>query len=112
MADKDTSQDDHAYLVLADAPCSRPTKERAWDEFYAARNAQELASRLNQIPELPESVKVALIAARRNIEPSQHEQVINAIHELSRLDPKILEVAEKHPNLLKHLLASRRDSDE
>lgn len=111
MADNNTNQD-HAFRILEHAPVELEMKADLWDQFYEATSAKDLTSRLERF-DVSDDVKASLISARKSIEPSQRDRVLDAIHQLGRLDPKVLATAERHPTLLKFLLdAAKKDADE
>lgn len=101
---------DAAYRILRDLPLSRQTLGDIWDSYNEAKSVKSLKLHLERF-DLPDDVEKALLAAKA-AEPGETDVVIGAIHELSRLDPAILERVEKHPNLLRHLIeAARRERD-
>jgi hypothetical protein len=112
MADMSTNQDDHAFRILEHAPLGMSVKADCWDAFYEATSAKDLSARLEHF-DIPDAVRVALVSARKSIDPSQRDRVMDAIHQLSKIDPKVLETAEKFPTVLQHLLdATKKDTDE
>src|SRR2546430_15663208 len=100
---------DHAYVVLQDAPITTDKKADIWDEVYGATNADDLARSLEAF-DIPTHLVAALVTAKRlldaeNPTPSHADKVVATAHRMAQMDPKLLDVIEKHPNALKHLLA-------
>jgi|SRR5579872_1357655 len=109
---QDPNTGDVAYRILRDVTADDSVKGDAWDEFYEARSTKDLEIRLQRVT-LPESVKNALVTARKSLDPSAREHVVDAIKHLSKLDPELLATAEAHPNLLRFMLdAATKESEE
>lgn len=104
-------QPDPAYRILENAPIELELKSDCWDEFYEATSARNLASRLERY-DIPDSVKAALVAARKSLEPTARDRIVDAMRQLSQLDPKLLELAEQHPKVLRYLIeAADREAE-
>ncbi len=95
---------DPAQHILASEP-SLSNEQRAdiWDDFLTAPHARALSARL-AARNLPPQVVDLLLEAKRasEPEPSPTSHIETAIKAMSQLDPKLLELAESHPQLLRH----------
>ena len=105
---------DHAAPILAAEP-SITDEDRAslWDAFQS-KNPDELKQHLDTLP-IPDDTKQKLHQAKlASVAPpapagppiGQAEKGINVITRLGTLDPKLLDVAESHPNILKVLVGA------
>lgn len=97
---------DHAKLILQ-ARGAMDDSQRAdlWDAFHDAGSSQELAQKLNGV-EVPDDVKHDLIRAKQLSDPTPDatDRVISAISQLAKIDPAILDIAEKHPTTMKAMV--------
>ena len=102
-------QDDHVGAVLQHLPLSVDLKADLWDAATTAQSPDDLARSLKQF-DIPPHVAASLIVAKRLLdtehpEPSDAEKVKAAAQQMSQIDPKLLDILEAHPTVLKHLLA-------
>jgi len=103
--------DDHAYRILKGIPddvMSMDSKADAWQHYYDARDSKDLVNRLMNF-DAPLNVKHDLYEAKKNFSdpvPTPMDRATDAVHRISALDPRVLEIAESHPNILKSLMAS------
>jgi hypothetical protein len=98
------------YRILRDAPLDLATKADAFDDFFESSSASNLALRLERF-DLPDHVRTALLQARQALEPDERRAVVHSLDQLSRLDPAVLEMAQKYPTVLQHLIQEvRRNS--
>jgi hypothetical protein len=108
---QDPNVQDPAYRILRDVSIDDRLKADIWDDFYESRNGADFKNRLTRF-EIPDSLRNALLAARKSLEPNERERVVDAITRLSKLDPRFLATAEAHPTLLKYMLeAAGRESE-
>ena len=96
-------------VLLQHLPISQDLKADLWDAVYNARNPDDLAHSLKKF-EIPPHIAAALIVAKRLLdtehpEPSRADKVKAAAQQMSQIDPKLLDLIETHPAVLKHLLA-------
>jgi hypothetical protein len=96
---------DHAKLILLHAPMTQDEKASAWDQFHNARDSADLTARLANVS-MPDEVKASLVAGKKlsEPEPTPVDKAAAAIHRMSELDSKILELAESHPSVFRALL--------
>jgi len=109
---QDPNTKDIAYRILRDVTLDDTTKADIWDCFYESRNSADFKTRLARF-DIPDSLRNTLLSARKSLEPSERERVVEAIKHLSTLDPNLLATAEAHPNLLRYMLdAAKKESEE
>lgn len=96
---------DHAKDILSNAPLDDSTKATLWDHWHDAHDVHELSTRLADM-DIPSDVAESLIAAKKlsEPEPTPIDNATAAINRLTQIDPKILDLAEAHPNVLRHLV--------
>jgi hypothetical protein len=94
---------DHAFPVLYGEPTiDDRQREELWDIYHTSRNATELAQRLHPMPLHPD-LKEQLLRAKNK--PSVELDPIDKVFEaIQWLDPQVLEIAESHPFVLKHMV--------
>ena len=101
---------DHARDILTDAPISDSEKEQLWEIFHDSVTADDLARNLSLVP--PELVDVAkkLVEAKKLSDPvaTALTPVTAALNHLTTIDPKVLNLAETHPQVMNSLLAGIR----
>ncbi len=99
---------DHAAPVLAGEPTINAAQRAdLWDAFHT-KNADELAQHLLPLA-VPEDFKKRLWDAKQTqaaaavsaVPVAPAEKTAAAIQRMTQLDPKALELAEAHPNVLK-----------
>jgi hypothetical protein len=99
---------DHAAPILAASPYVNDD-ERAdlHDVFHNSKDHNELARQLQTIA-VPDDLKHQLFAAKKlqSPEPAPIDKATEAIQRVGQIDPKILELAEKYPNVTKILAAA------
>jgi hypothetical protein len=108
-------QGDHAGNVLQHAPINHNVKADIWDEVYRAPNADVLARSLKSF-DIPSHVVAALIVAKRLLdtehpEPSRADKVKSAGQQMSAIPKETLDLMERHPNVMKHLLSEPSKKD-
>lgn len=98
---------DHAFRVLQNAPISEDQRADLWDRFHSSKNANDLGEHLKDLP-LPASLKMNLILAKQKpaVEPTDMDKAKAVLQHIATMDPKVLEAAEQHPNVLKTMLAA------
>lgn len=110
---------DHASPILAGDPVlSDANRADLWDIFHSSKDPNELAQHLQSLATpadptkqplvVPEDTKKRLWEAKQKSMPvaGPVDKVTAAMTQLSQIDPKVLEVAESHPNVLKVLTAA------
>jgi len=99
--------DDHAKNILsAEATLGDSDRAHLWELFHSTASSDELAGRLAH-EEVPAHVEEALIAAKRltDRKPEPPTPVQGAIERLKAISPDVLELAEKHPTVLRALVS-------
>jgi hypothetical protein len=98
---------DHAKDILSNAPLDDSTKATLWDHWHDARDVHELSTRLADM-DIPSDVAESLIAAKKisEPEPAPTDKAVAVINHLSKLDKNVLDLAEAHPNVLRHIVNS------
>lgn len=99
---------DHARPILdSDPALSDEHRADLWDIFHSSKNADELAHHLQPLS-VSDATKQALHEAKQKNtpEPAPADHIVNALTRLSTMDPKILELAESHPNILKTIVSA------
>jgi hypothetical protein len=108
---QDPTNQDPIYRILRDVTMDDTVKADIWDDAYESRSTKNFVSRLQRF-EIPDNVKAALVAARKSLEPSERERVVEAIKNLSTLDAHTLATAEAHPNLLRFMIdAAKKEAE-
>ena len=109
---------DHAKRILESVPdhvMSMDSKANGWVIFHSSRDSKELAQRLINF-DAPEQVKTDLWNAKKQYSdpvPTPMDRATEALHRMASMDPNVLEIAERSPNILKSLMSSlRQDSEE
>jgi hypothetical protein len=96
---------DPAQPILAGAP-SITDEDRAnlWDVFHNSKDHNELVRHLTPAA-IPDSLKAQLYEAKKKNAPVVEplDKVTEAVRRVSQIDPKVLDLAESHPNVLKAL---------
>jgi hypothetical protein len=110
MKNSDARLHDHAKDILSNAPLDDSTKADLWDHWHDARDTHELSTRLADM-DIPSDVAESLIAAKKLSEPSLTalDRATAAIHRMTQIDPQTLELAEKYPNVFRHLIQATRE---
>jgi hypothetical protein len=99
---------DHAAPILAGSPdLNDDQRADLHDIFYDSKDHNELARHL-QASVAPDSVKQQLFDAKKKSMPAVEplDKATAAITRIGQIDPKILELAEKYPNVAKILAAA------
>lgn len=93
---------DQAFDFLQRAPLTDDQRADIWDLFHSSTSANELSDHLKELP-LPAALKQDLVQAKLKpaIEPDDSEKVMAILNHMKAMDPRVLEVAEKHPHVLK-----------
>ena len=93
---------DHVAPILqAEPSINDQQRSDLWDAFHS-KNADELTQHLATLA-VPDDLKHKLWAAKQASAPAAPpvDKVTEAVQRLAAMDPKTLDVAESHPNLLK-----------
>ena len=97
---------DHAYGILAaDPTIDQETRAMGWDAYYSASTPEQLVRNLSSL-EIPDTTRQKLLAAKQVTAPTQSnaEKVANALHQMSQIDPALLDLAEKHKHVAKMMI--------
>jgi hypothetical protein len=103
---------DHAFPILQGDPAlTSAGRADIWDHFHQSGNATELAQRLQNVA-MPDDTRAQLISAKSkpSTELDNLDRVVRAIHKLSAMDSKDLEIAESHPRMLQHLIDAETEA--
>jgi hypothetical protein len=97
---------DDAKNILMPAQMDDSTKADVWDHFHSAENAHDLSTRLQSVEGLSPDIASKLIAAKHSSEPvpSAVDRAVQAIQAVSGIDPAVLELAEKNPNVMRGIV--------
>ena len=92
------------HILRADAGLTDDQRERLWEIFHDSPTPDNLARRL-QYHDIALDTKHRLFEAKRLTAPAENatDRTVSALKRVARIDPKILETAEKHPTVLKAL---------
>ena len=94
--------------VLQHVPIDHDMKADIWDAVYSAKSGDDLARSLKSF-DIPPHIIAALVVAKRLIDtehpaPSHADKVKAAMRQMATIDKATLDLAEKYPTVLKHLL--------
>jgi hypothetical protein len=113
MIDEQAPYLDHAKRILTDEP-SLDDHERAeaWDRFHDSKSVRDLEARLSDL-DVPSHIVEALLAAKKlqepPVEPAEPTNpTLVALAHLKKIDPKVLELAERHPTVTASLLKNTK----
>ena len=110
--DAETSFADHAQPILAASPdLNDDDRAELWDIFHKSKDSNQLAQQLQPVA-VPDSLKAQLMDAKKKSAPVAQpiDKATEAITRVGQIDPKILELAEKYPNVTKILAAAAASS--
>lgn len=100
---------DSAKPILAAHPAiTDDQRADLWDIFHNSKDSGELAQHLQPLA-IPDDLKHHLFVAKDATAPpvpvkvAPIDKVTDAIKRISQLDPKVVDLAESHPNVLKTL---------
>lgn len=100
---------DPAKPILAAHPdITDEDRAALWDEFHNSKDSAELAQKLQPLA-VPDDLKHHLFVAKDATAPpvpakvAPIDKVTDAIKRISQFDPKMIDLAESHPNVLKTL---------
>ena len=100
---------DPAKPILAAHPAiTDDQRADLWDIFHQSKDSGELAQHLQPL-DIPDDLKHHLFVAKDATAPASEpkvppvDKVTAAIHRVAQIDPKVLDLAETHPNVLKTL---------
>ena len=98
---------DHAYPVLKDAPIPDEQKADLYDIFHNSKDPNELAQHLAPLS-VPDAVKANLHIAKQRSQAgsSAAAKAAEALQELTKLDPNVLQIAENHPKMAQAFIAA------
>jgi hypothetical protein len=105
MADEQAPFVDHAAPILAGSPeINDEDRAELWDIFHESKDHNELARRLAPLA-IPSALSAQLYDAKKKNAPITEplDKATEAINRVGQIDPKIMEMAEKYPNVLKAL---------
>lgn len=107
MEDQTPFDDVAAPILKGDPALSDESRAQLWDVFHGTKNPDELAEKLQTLA-VPEDTKKNLYHAKQKSMPpvSPVRGVTDAMQMLANMDPKVLDIAETHPNVLKTLTAA------
>jgi hypothetical protein len=94
---------DHASPILQGEPTiNDQQRSELWDTFHQSKDPNELVQKLTPLA-IPDDLKHKLFQAKQTSMPAPPpvDKVTEAVQKMVALDPKVLDVAEAHPNLLK-----------
>jgi hypothetical protein len=94
---------DHAAPILSAEPAiNDQQREQLWDVFHQSKDPNELAQKLVPLA-VPDDLKHKLWTAKQAVAPAipPVDKTVAAMQKMVALDPKVLETAEAHPNVLK-----------
>ena len=101
---------DPAAPVLAAHPgITDEDRANLWDVFHNSKDSSELAQKLQPMTAIPDNLKHKLFVTKDATAPpvpvkvAPIDKVTDAIKRISQLDPKVVDLAESHPNVLKTL---------
>lgn len=102
---------DHAGRILADLPISNDDRADLWEAYHTASDADSLARVLARVPS---HIAGPLVEAKRLTTPTglaihpDHDRamapVLKAIEHMATVEKSTLDLAEAHPNFLRHLI--------
>ena len=92
------------HILRADAGLTDDQRERLWGIFHDSSTPEALAKVL-RYHDISNATKHGLFEAKRRTAPveSPTDRTVSALKRVARIDPQMLEVAEKHPTVLKAL---------
>lgn len=104
-----TPWDDDARPILdADKSLTDAEREKVWDIYHESQTVSILARRLADLGVEPALGQQLCRAKAVTIhEPTDTEKVHAIMQHMSAMDRRVLDAAEKHPNVLRALLAGR-----
>ena len=96
-----------APILAGDPILSDENRADLWDTFHSSKSPEELIQHLQPLV-IPDDTKKRLYDAKRQSMPvvGPIDKVTTAMQQLAQIDPKILDVAEAHPNVLKALTSA------
>jgi hypothetical protein len=105
-------QDHAAPILQGDPSLSDQARSNLWDIFHGSKDPAELAQKLQNVPHpddptqtlrVPDDTKHKLWEAKQASMPVAPpvDKVTEAVQRMVALDPKTLDTAESHPNMLK-----------
>jgi hypothetical protein len=106
MADKiNPALIDHAKNILQDADLPVGHKATIWDWYHDSADANSLARKLESIA-LPGDLRERLIEAKRvaTAPDGNAGHIDRAFSQLKQMDPKVLDLAEKHSSIARALI--------
>jgi hypothetical protein len=92
---------DHAKNILQAVAIDSVAASSAWDLFYDAKSAHELATRLQPLA-LPDDINRQLIEAKKLSDPGKGP-MDRVFDRMMNLSPATLDLAERHPTILRIL---------
>lgn len=100
---------DHARRILDgsldNGEIDEQTAGDVWEKVHSSKSSAELAQHLMNA-DIPTSARDELRQAKRLYEPSALERAVEAVKSVAQLDPAVLEAAESHGTVLKHIAAA------
>jgi hypothetical protein len=98
--------DSIARHLYADDSLSDDQRADIWDVAHG-KSTDELAQHLDTLPISPK-LKLNLLVAKSKLTPaippkSVTEKISDAIHEMAKINPTLLDIAEKYPHIFKQM---------
>jgi hypothetical protein len=112
MANNPT-EDYAAKILVADTTLDDETRANVWDAYHNSRSLEDLVRNLSPL-EIPDITRQTLLAAKSVTAPAvtQVEKVANALHQMSQMNPALLDMAEKYKHVAKMMIDAAVKSDE
>lgn len=104
--------DPAAPLLAASPEIDDAKRADLWDVFHNAKDPNELAQQLQKVA-IPDDLKLGLFDAKKKLSvlPSPVDRATEAINRIAQIDPKVLDLAESHPNVTKAFLAAAKEGE-
>jgi hypothetical protein len=100
-------KDNAAPILKDDKTVSESQKSDLWSLFHVTKTPAELAQHLSELGHIHPQLRQDLIAAKSlpAIELNDKEKLSAVLKQMATMDPKVLDIVEKHPHVLSHYLA-------
>lgn len=96
-----------APILRAEPSITDGQRADLFDIFHGSKDSNELAQKLQPVP-IPDATKQLLFDAKKRstVQAEPIDKAMDAVKRVGSLDPKVLDLAEAHPNVLKVLSAA------
>ena len=96
-----------APILAGDPVLSDEHRADLWDTFHNSKSPEELVQHLQPL-RVPDDTKKRLYDAKKQSMPpvGPVDKVTAVMQKMTQIDPKMLDLAESHPNVLKTLTAA------